>query len=153
VVLNSDNWYPVESLRRLRLADPPAIVGFARSALVERGNVAADRLERFGALEIDASGALVSIMPRPGGGMPGHNGESYASMNCWLFDSRIFAFCRNVRLSPRGEYELPRAVQDAVDAGEMRFSVLLEHAGVLDLSTRADVAAVQQKLAGLAVSY
>ena len=82
-----------------------------------------------------------------------HNGETYASMNCWLFDSRIFKFCRDVPLSPRGEYELPRAVQNAIDIGSMRFTVLRERAGVLDLSTRGDIAAVQRKLAGLAVAY
>lgn len=151
IVINSDNYYPVDALSALREVSPPAIVGFARSSLVEAGNVAPDRVGRFGALEIDASGHLVSITPRAGAVQA--EGEIYASMNCWLFDSRIFDACRRVPVSPRGELELPRAVQMAINESEMEFTVVRMSSPVLDMTTRADIATVQARLAGVAVSY
>lgn len=152
VVLNSDNYYPADALRRLRESAAPAMIGFARSGLIESGNVLPERVGRFGALEIDGAGYLTSITPREGAG-PRSDGEAYASMNCWLFDSRIFDACRRVPVSPRGEYELPRAVQMAIDTMGMKVRVIPLSAAVLDLSTRADIALVQARLADVRVSY
>jgi glucose-1-phosphate thymidylyltransferase len=151
IVLNSDNYYPVEALSRLRSASPPALVGFARSTLIASGNVAPDRVGRFGALEIDDSGHLISITPRTGT-IPAE-GEVYASMNCWLFDSRIFDVCRSVPMSPRGELELPRAVQMAVDTMGMEFTVVRMNSPVLDMTTRGDIATVQKRLEGVTAYY
>jgi glucose-1-phosphate thymidylyltransferase len=150
VVLNSDNYYPAEALRALSMAEPPAIAGFARRTLLEDGNVLPDRIARFGALSIDDDGYLVSIVPRPGSSVASSD-EVYASMNCWLFDSRIFEACRRVDLSPRNELELPRAVQLAIDTMAMRFKVLKFDLPVLDLSTRSDISGVQQRLKGVNV--
>ena len=151
IVINSDNYYPVDALARLRETPPPAIVGFARSTLIASGNVEPERVERFGALETDASDHLVSITPRAGA--KPDQGEVYASMNCWSFDSRIFQVCRSVPISPRGELELPRAVQMAIDELNMRFTVVRMHSPVLDVTTRGDIPAVQKRLSGVAVSY
>jgi dTDP-glucose pyrophosphorylase len=152
VVLNSDNYYPSDVLKRLRHANPPAIVGFARSTLVDAGNVPPDRVGRFGALEIDEHDRLVSITPRAGVTQK-PDAEVYASMNCWLFDSRIFDALRRVPVSPRGELELPRAVQMAIDSGEMQFEVIRTSAAVLDMSTRGDIANVKAALSGVSVTY
>ena len=75
----------------------------------------------------------------------------YVSMNCWRFDTRIFDACRRVGLSPRGELELPLTVQQAIDDGRFPVEAVLSEAGVLDLSGRADIAAVAQRLAGVEV--
>lgn len=150
IVINSDNYYPVEALRALSEAEPPAIAGFARSTLLSEGNVPPDRIQRFGALGIDDEGYLVSIVPRPGSAASGSR-EVYASMNCWLFDSRIFEACRRVDPSPRNELELPRAVQLAIDTMGMRIKVLKFDLPVLDLSTRSDISGVQQRLRGVNV--
>lgn len=147
VVLNSDNYYPAAALSLLRETTPPAIVGFARSALMREGNVSTDRVERFGALTIDDAGYLVRIVARAGESLPMHRGETYASMNCWLFDKRIFDACRKVSMSPRNELELPRAVQLAIDEMEMRMKVVTVDLPVLDLSTRSDIYRVQKILA------
>lgn len=152
VVLNSDNYYPADALRRLREAAAPAMVGFARSGLIEAGNVLPERVGRFGALEIDEAGYLASITPKEGAGSR-TDSETYASMNCWLFDSQIFDACRRVPVSPRGEYELPRAVQMAIDTMGMKVRVIPVSTPVLDLSTRADIALVQARLADVRVSY
>jgi dTDP-glucose pyrophosphorylase len=151
VVLNSDNYYPVEALRALASTEPPALIAFARSALLEKGNVEPERVTRFGALVIDENGYLMSITPRPGSAAMNETDEVYASMNCWLFDNSIFEACRRVPLSPRGELELPRAVQLAIDTMEIRFRTVRIAAPVYDLSTRGDIASVQQHLASVNV--
>ena len=150
VVVNSDNYYPADALRTLRETVAPAIAGFARSSLIADGNVAPDRVARFGALTIDNDGFLVSIVPRAGA-PPAGDGEVYASMNCWLFDTRIFDACRAVSMSPRNELELPRAVQLAIDTMGMKFTVVRLHLPVLDMSTRGDIASVEEKLRSINV--
>ena len=70
------------------------------------------------------------------------------SMNCWHFDSRIFAACRDVPRSVRGEFELPEAVGVAIARG-VRFRALPAHGAVLDLSRRADAAEVERRLTGI----
>src|SRR6185437_8667705 len=87
VVLNADNYYPAEVLRRLRLTNGAAAVGFTRDGLLRGGNVPAERLAS---------------------GMP-------VSMNVWRLTSEFFQACRDVQPSPRGELELPLAVQYAID--------------------------------------
>ena len=71
----------------------------------------------------------------------------YVSMNCWRFDARIFAACRAVPKSRRGEYELPEAVSLALTQG-MRVKAVPARGPVLDLSRRADAADVARRLAG-----
>jgi glucose-1-phosphate thymidylyltransferase len=151
IVLNSDNYYPVEALRLLRETAPPAIVGFVRSALIEKGNVPPDRVARFGALVVDDEGYLVRITPREGDVVSPNHNEVLSSMNCWLFDSSIFDACRRVTMSPRNELELPRAVQLGIDTMRMRFKVLRVELPVLDMSTRSDIAAVEKTLSRLNV--
>jgi dTDP-glucose pyrophosphorylase len=72
-------------------------------------------------------------------------------MNCWSFDARIFQACREVPLSSRGELELPVAVGTAIARGDMRVRAVRSSAPVLDLSSRADIAHVTARLAGLEV--
>jgi hypothetical protein len=53
--------------------------------------------------------------------------------------------------SVRGELELPDAVRLARDTMGVRFSVVKMRAGVLDLSSRGDIAGVAAFLAGVQV--
>jgi glucose-1-phosphate thymidylyltransferase len=69
-------------------------------------------------------------------------------MNVWRFDARIFAACRDVPASARGEYELPEAVGLAMRRG-VRFRALPARGPVLDLSRRGDATDVERRLAGL----
>lgn len=151
VVLNSDNYYGSSVLAELSRLREPAIVGFARSGLIELGNVQSDRVTRFGALDIGPDGFLRRILARPSESMVASGEEIYGSMNCWLFDSEIFRACREVALSPRGELELPRAVQLAIDNHGLRMKVIRVRAAVLDLSNRTDIAGVQERLRDVAV--
>ena len=152
VVLNSDNYYPPQALAELQRLNVPAVIAFARGGLIELGNVLADRVTRFGALDISADGYLRRILANPDESMARKDAEIYASMNCWLFDATIFDACREVSPSPRGELELPRAVQLAIDRHGMKMKAIRMRALVLDLSSRSDIAAVEERLRHVAVA-
>jgi glucose-1-phosphate thymidylyltransferase len=149
VVINSDNYYPPQALAELQRRDTPALIAFEREALVSMGNVAADRVGRFGALEIDDDGALRRIIATPASTSDVF--PRYASLNCWLFTNEIFRACRAVLPSARGELELPRAVALAIANEWMRFEAVRMRAGVLDMSSRGDVASVAERLSGTSV--
>ncbi|GAG17081.1 unnamed protein product, partial [marine sediment metagenome] len=76
----------------------------------------------------------------------------YVSMNCWRLNSTIFAACRSISPSARGELELPDAVQYAIDHLGQRFRVVQVRAPVLDMSSREDIKAVAAALADVEVS-
>lgn len=150
-VINSDNFYPAEALSALYTLAEPAIVGFDRDVLVKLGNVPAERTARFGALDIDSDGYLRRILVSPTETMLKSGEPIYSSMNCFLFTKKIFAACREVPLSARGEYELPQAVHLAIDRNLMRFKVVRVSGAVLDMSSRGDIARVAEHLKGIEV--
>ena len=63
----------------------------------------------------------------------------------------IFQACRRVRPSVRGELELQDAVRIAKHELGERFRVIRQEGGVLDLSSRRDIPAVQAALEGTEV--
>ena len=69
-------------------------------------------------------------------------------MNAFGFTSEIFAACRRITPSPRGELE----IVDAVRALRCPVSVLPATGAVLDLSRREDIAEVEARLSGTEVS-
>jgi glucose-1-phosphate thymidylyltransferase len=151
LVLNADNYYPVDSYRGLIKAEGSALAGFDRGALVRQGNIDADRIRKFALLRVSGDGFLEEIVEKPDAATFEAMGEhALVSMNLWAFSSTIFDACRKVKPSSRGELELPDAVRIARDGGE-KFRVLPFAAPVLDLGTRADVGSVQDSLRGVRV--
>jgi len=145
--VNSDNIYPVSALRALRDLRGAGVAVFEREALVRMGNIPADRVRQFSVVEIDADGTLASIVEKPDPDtLASHRGLVYVGMNSWSLPPEIYEACRRIAPSPRGELELQDAVRYARDRMGVRFRVLVQHAGVLDLSTRADVASVAEHL-------
>lgn len=148
-VMNSDNYYPVEVLRTLREMDGPGTVLFDRELLVRHSNIPAERVRAFAYVEV-CGGELARVMEKPSAEEPISAG-ALVSMNLWRFPPEIFEHCRQVERSPRGEFELPAAVNRAVQHG-MCLSVARSGLGVLDLSERADVAGVAERLAQVEVT-
>jgi dTDP-glucose pyrophosphorylase len=72
-------------------------------------------------------------------------------MNCWRFGPAIFEACRRISPSPRGEYEIPDAVEYAMHRLGEPFRAVRVHGAVLDLSSRQDVASIASRLAGVKV--
>jgi glucose-1-phosphate thymidylyltransferase len=145
LALNSDNFYPMEAFRSLMLLEGPGLVAFTLEGL-EKAGIPPERIATFPLVEANGEGRLVRLTDIARGTSPA------ASMNCWRFSPRIFEACRAIAPSPRGEFELPDAVQYSIDLLGESYRVILSDAGVLDLSTRADVARVQEHLIGQTVS-
>jgi glucose-1-phosphate thymidylyltransferase len=152
LMINSDNYYPAEACRDLRLWDEAALAVFERDAMIAQSNIPADRVVKFAAVEIDSDGYLKRIIEKPDEKTLASLGnEIYLSMNCWLFGPKIFQACGAIKPSPRGELEITDAVQYAIEKLGEKFKVLKFAAGVLDLSSRSDIAPVAARLAGTEV--
>ncbi len=151
LVLNADNLYPIDAIRALMTLDGPGLVAFDRDALVRESNIDPARIGAFAIVAMNESGLLTEIVEKPGAdylrSMPPHavSRSPLVSMNIWRFDTAIFAACRDVPLSPRGEHELPLAVALGVARG-MQLRGMPLAAGVLDLSNRGDIAGVARSL-------
>jgi dTDP-glucose pyrophosphorylase len=149
LVINSDNLYPVSALAALAALSEPGAALFERDALLAGSNIPAARIASFAVCAVGADGYLETIFEKPDEKtLAGLGPNPIVSMNCWRFSSAIFAACRRVPLSPRGELELPMAVRDALEEG-VRFKVVRCREGVLDLSRRGDIAAVAERLRGI----
>jgi glucose-1-phosphate thymidylyltransferase len=146
VVLSGDNYYPVDGLRLLREAAGPATLAFSRDDLVRRSNIPPERIARFALLDVDADGMLRDVIEKPDDDTVRRMAAAPISMNVWRFGREIFHACRDVPPSPRGELELPLAVQYGVRVLGLRIRAIPFDGGVLDLSSRGDVAAVAARL-------
>ncbi len=156
LAMNADNLYPTAALAELARLSEPGLPAFDRDDLVRSGNIPADRIKSFALIDVDEEGILTGIIEKPPEDPPirplprerSKPASRLVSMNCWHFDSRIFAACRDVPRSVRGEFELPEAVGLAVAQG-VRFRALPARGAVLDLSRRADAAEVERRLTGV----
>lgn len=141
LVGNADNLYPVSSVTGLVNADGPSVAAFDRQALVDLSNIESTRVASFATLNFDADHHLVSIIEKPSADDAIAANTRWIGMNLWRFDQLIFAACRDVPVSSRGERELPQAVGLAISRG-MIITAVPMYAGVLDLSHRSDIATV-----------
>jgi dTDP-glucose pyrophosphorylase len=142
-VINSDTYYPIESLRGLREQSGPAVGLFERDAMLRGGNIPLERVKRFAVAKIDDHGCLERVLEKPDdatlAAMPQ---PLWLSMNCWRFGPSIFAACRAIPPSPRGEFEITAAVQHAISELGEKFAAVLVRAPILDLTCREDIASV-----------
>ena len=145
VVINGDNYYPASVLEQLRRMPAPALPAYSRAGLLREGQIAAERILAYALLDIDGDGCLRRIVEKPTAAEAAAMPNAPVSLNSWLFTPSIFDACERVQPSARGELELPAAVQLAIDSG-MRFSTFSADASVLDLSSRADIPAVAERL-------
>jgi glucose-1-phosphate thymidylyltransferase len=146
LVVNSDNYYPVDAMSRLAALEEPGLVAFSREGLLNSGQIAPSRVLSFAVLELTGD-YLTRIIEKPTHTQLEALGpEVWVSMNCWRFDERIFGACRDVPLSSRGELELPVAVALGIDRGD-RLCAVRSTLPVLDLSSRDDIASVTAQLA------
>lgn len=151
LVLNADNYYPREALQQLVQGDRAATIAFDREALVRGGNIDPERVRAFAVLTVSTDGRLERIVEKPGDSLDlDSEAARWVGMNCWAITPALVDACRRVPLSTRGEFELPEAVglalREGVDVRAERVAL-----PVLDLSQRADIAAVAASLASVEV--
>ena len=151
IVINSDNYYPLEALSKLRQLNGPGTALFDRQSMFKGSNIPAERLAAFSVVKIQGD-YMQEIIEKPDPQvLEALPDPVYLSMNCWRFTSKIFKACRAITPSIRGELEIPDAVQYAIDKLDERFEVVPVKGAVLDLSYRSDVGPVAKKLAGVQV--
>lgn len=154
LMINSDNHYPLEAVKALREIEGPGLAGFERQALIKKSNIPADRVQKFAAIQISADDRLNRVIEKPDDAQLAGLGEDiYLSMNCWRFTPQVFKACKNIKPSPRNEYEITDAVQYCIENLNETFKVVRSHEPVLDLSSQQDVSPVTRLLAGADVSY
>ena len=150
LVLNSDNYYPVRAYSELAGIGAAGLVAFEAETLVREGRLEPERVLRYALIDADDEGWLRTVREKPSEDDPlARRAERWVSMNLWSFTPVIFDACARVHPSPRGELEIQDAVNLAVRELGERFRVLRMHEGVLDLSSRADVAFFAAKLADI----
>jgi glucose-1-phosphate thymidylyltransferase len=151
LVINGDNYYAVRTLAALAGRPGAATALYRAATLVARSNIPSERIRAF-ALGVVEDGALARIVEKPTPEQAAALGEeALVSMTCWRMPPAIHAACRRVTPSARGELELVDAVNLLLADG-VRFEVIVAEDGVLDLSRRGDIAAVQRALAGVVVA-
>jgi glucose-1-phosphate thymidylyltransferase len=150
LVLNSDNYYPVAAYRDLAALGGSGLVAFEAETLIRESRLEPERVLKYALLDIGDDGSLRAVREKPAPDDPlMQRAERWVSMNLWSFAPIIFEACTRVTPSARGELEIQDAVTIAMrDLGE-RFRVVRMRSGVLDLSSRADVAFVASQLEGL----
>lgn len=149
LTINSDNYYPVSALHMLRSLKEPAVALFTETSLIA-GGIPPQRILKFAICSLTSDGYLAGIIEKPSQtAQTSDIAERLVSVNCWRFPPSIFEACRRTPVSPRGEFELPTAVETAMKDFGVRFRVVVCADPVLDLSSRADVATVAQKLMGV----
>ena len=147
LVVNADNYYPAEALRALQKCTGAAVAVFERDALIARSNIPSERIAAFSIVGIGSDGFLERIVEKPSPAQVRAMGTPlYMGMNSWRMSPQIFEACRRVRPSVRGELELLDAVDISMRELGVRYAVLTFEAGVLDLSTRGDIASVREAL-------
>lgn len=149
LMVNSDNLYPTAALRALTSLGGSGLVGYDRDALVRESNIEAERIARYAVLWTDDRGRLLRVVEKPDEATIREAGP-LVSMNSWRFSAVIFEAARAIGPSERGEYEIQDAVTHAIKLGET-FTVVPFAGGVLDLSSRSDIAAVAARVADLEV--
>lgn len=151
VVLNSDNYYPIEAYRALHELEGSGLIGFDPEALIAQSNIPGDRVNAFAFAVADEDGIMTEIVEKPDAATIERLGEdAMVSMNLWRFTPAIFEAAKKVELSPRGEYELQDAVRLAIEGGDP-FTIVPLAAGVLDMSNRDDIQSVAEAMEKLDV--
>jgi glucose-1-phosphate thymidylyltransferase len=152
LVINSDNYYPVEALRRLRDQDGFASALFERESMLSGSNIAPERIKSFAVAQIDSEGLLRRILEKPDPAARAALPQPHwLSMNCWRFTPAIFEACRKIGPSPRNEFEVTDAVQYVVDVLRQPFHAVTIRAPVLDLTSRKDIASIKPILSRIEV--
>lgn len=153
LTINSDNYYPVEALRALREQPGCAVALFEQEAMIAHSNISPDRIRQFAVGLTNGDCHLIRILEKPQPEVLEKLPRPlWVSMNCWRFGPSIFEACRNIKPSPRGEFEITDAVQYAIDHLGERFRVVPIRGGVLDLTRRSDIQSVARFLANVPVN-
>ncbi len=98
----------------------------------------------YGVVEFDSEGKVLSLEEKPD--KPKSN---YAVPGIYFFDERVVEFAKNVKPSPRGEYEIIDVIKQYLNAQELCVEVMGRGTAWLDTGTHDDLLAAAQFIATL----
>lgn len=107
------------------------------STQVEGGKVFAYHVndpERYGVVEFDTEGKVISIEEKPS--QPKSN---YAVPGLYFYDNSVIEIAKNLKPSPRGEYEITDVNQEYLKRGQLTVSVFNRGTAWLDTGTFASL--------------
>ncbi len=107
------------------------------STQVEGGKVFAYHVndpERYGVVEFDTDGKVISIEEKPS--QPKSN---YAVPGLYFYDNSVVEIAKNLKPSPRGEYEITDVNQEYLKRGQLTVSVFNRGTAWLDTGTFASL--------------
>jgi dTDP-glucose pyrophosphorylase len=142
LMINSDNLYPVNDLRALRNLNKVGFIAYDKNGLIEKSNINETKINKFAILEIDENDELLRIVEKP----ETSQNHSFISMNAWILSPLIFDAAKQIEPSARQEYELADAVNLAIKKFGEKFQAVYSNEGVLDLSSRADIVKLAERL-------
>lgn len=142
LVVNSDNLYPVNELAELTNLHSAGLIAFDKQNLISKSNIDEEKINKFAVLNFDEKNHLTKIIEKP----ETTEKQAFISMNAWMFSPKIFEACRKITMSKRNEFEIADAVNFAIKNFGEKFKAVYSNSSVLDLSNRADVEKVKEKL-------
>ncbi|MEI6458299.1 MAG: sugar phosphate nucleotidyltransferase [Pseudomonadota bacterium] len=150
LVLNGDNLYPLSAVSALASQSGSGLVAFDADALISQSKLEPQRIQQYALLDIDTADHLQDIQEKPPDNHPLLlRQHRRVSMNLWRFTPRIYAACQAIGPSVRGELEIQDAVRWSIREQQERYHCVHSSAGVLDLSSPADIQNVGRQLAGI----